>query len=73
MGNKVDMRVAKFLVPIGAIINIEGAGVYELIVPVFIGQINGWSMDVGQLITVRYISYKHSIFCRAPAPKKHVH
>lgn len=52
VGNNVNANVAKFLVPIGATVNIEGAGVYDIIAPIFIAQINGWSLDVGQLITI---------------------
>ena len=51
--NKVNANIAKFLVPIGATVNIEGAGVYDIIAPIFIAQINGWELDVGQIITIR--------------------
>ena len=53
--NKVNANIAKFLVPIGATVNIEGAGVYDIIAPIFIAQINGWELDVGQIITIRYV------------------
>lgn len=50
--NKADMRVAKFMTPIGATVNIASAGVYEVIAALFVSQINGMTLDVGQLVTI---------------------
>lgn len=50
--NKVDIRVAKFVAPIGATINMDGTALYEAVAAIFIAQVNGIPLDVGQVITV---------------------
>lgn len=50
--NKVDPRITKFVVPIGATVNMDGTALYEAVASIFIGQVNGMSMDVGKVVTV---------------------
>ena len=51
--NKIDIRVAKFVAPIGATINMDGTALYEAVAAVFIAQVNGIGLNVGEVITVR--------------------
>ena len=53
MRNRVDIRVAKFVAPIGATINMDGTALYEAVAAIFIAQVNGIPLDVGQVITIR--------------------
>ena len=55
--NKIDIRVAKFVAPIGATINMDGTALYEAVAAIFIAQVNGISLNVGEVITIRYIHY----------------
>merc|ERR1719423_261069 len=48
----VDQRVAQFVLPIGATINMDGTALYEAIAALFIAQLHGIALDVGQIITV---------------------
>lgn len=50
--NKVDIRVAKFVAPIGATVNMDGTALYEAVAAIFIAQVNNISLDVGQVITI---------------------
>lgn len=50
--NAANIPVAKFIAPIGATVNIEGAGVYDIVAPIFIAQLNNIPLDLGQIITV---------------------
>lgn len=52
MRNRVDIRVAKFVAPIGATINMDGTALYEAVAAIFIAQVNGIYLDVGQVITI---------------------
>ena len=54
MRNRVDIRVAKFVAPIGATINMDGTALYEAVAAIFIAQVNGIPLDVGQVITIRW-------------------
>ena len=57
MRNRVDIRVAKFVAPIGATINMDGTALYEAVAAIFIAQVNGIPLDVGQVITIRYFFF----------------
>lgn len=48
----MDKRVSRFVLPIGATVNMDGTALYEAVASVFIGQLNGFSMTFGRVITV---------------------
>ncbi|XP_033738552.1 excitatory amino acid transporter 1-like [Pecten maximus] len=50
--NGIDPRVIKFVAPVGATINMDGTALYEAVAVLFIGQIRGFEMDIGRIITV---------------------
>lgn len=49
--NKVDARISRFVLPLGATVNMDGTALYEAVAAVFIAQANGITLNVGQLIT----------------------
>lgn len=49
--NKVDPRISRFVLPLGATVNMDGTALYEAVAAVFIAQANGISLNIGQLIT----------------------
>ncbi|CAC5372981.1 SLC1A2 [Mytilus coruscus] len=49
---KVDRRVTRFILPIGATINMDGTALYEAVAPIFIAQMNGIDLSFGQIIIV---------------------
>ncbi|XP_044188550.1 excitatory amino acid transporter 2-like isoform X1 [Thunnus albacares] len=49
---KLDKRVTRFVLPIGATINMDGTALYEAVAAIFIAQMNGISLDGGQIVTV---------------------
>ena len=49
----VDERVSKFVLPVGATINMDGTALYEAVAAIFIAQINDYSLDAGQIIIIR--------------------
>jgi Na+/H+-dicarboxylate symporter len=51
---KIDRRVTRFILPIGATINMDGTALYEAVAPIFIAQMNGIHLSFGQIIIVRY-------------------
>ncbi|XP_069126790.1 excitatory amino acid transporter 3-like [Argopecten irradians] len=54
--NKVDIRVVKFVTPIGATVNMDGTALYEAVASIFIAQNIGVDLDVGQVIIVSLTS-----------------
>lgn len=57
----IDKRVTRFVLPVGATINMDGTALYEAVAAIFIAQMNGIKLDPGQIVTVRY--FKHSLVC----------
>lgn len=53
--NKVDARISRFVLPLGATVNMDGTALYEAVAAVFIAQANGITLNVGQLITTWYV------------------
>lgn len=49
---KLDRRVTRFVLPIGATVNMDGTALYEAVAPVFLAQLLGMQLGIGQLIVV---------------------
>ncbi|XP_070573368.1 excitatory amino acid transporter 2-like [Ptychodera flava] len=50
--NKVDKRVTRFVLPIGATVNMDGTALYEAVAAIFIAQMNGINLSAGSIVTV---------------------
>ena len=64
---KLDPRVTRFVLPVGATINMDGTALYEAVAPIFIAQMNGIHLNIGQVIAVRYDvtdMLSHNIYVR---------
>ncbi|KAH7970459.1 hypothetical protein HPB49_007476 [Dermacentor silvarum] len=48
----LDPRVVRFMVPVGATINMDGAALYEAVSAVFLAQLHGIEMDIGRVLAV---------------------
>merc|ERR1712226_1537625 len=59
--NKVDPRISKFVLPIGATVNMDGTALFVTVASIFIAQMNGIDLDAGQLVTVVLTSTAASI------------
>lgn len=58
----IDKRVTRFVLPVGATINMDGTALYEAVAAIFIAQMNGIQLDPGQIVTVRSGHTHDSIF-----------
>jgi len=61
VNNKIDQRVTRFMLPLGATINMDGTALYEAIAALFIAQLEGIELGFGQIITVAITSTAASI------------
>ncbi|XP_071942003.1 excitatory amino acid transporter 2-like [Antedon mediterranea] len=48
----VDSRITRFVLPVGATVNMDGTALYEAVAAIFIAQMNGIPMNLGKVITV---------------------
>ncbi|GBO31758.1 Excitatory amino acid transporter 2 [Araneus ventricosus] len=51
--NGIDKRVTRFVLPVGATVNMDGTALYEAVAAIFIAQMNGIDLTAGQVISVR--------------------
>uniref|UniRef100_A0A8C9SBR6 Amino acid transporter n=1 Tax=Scleropages formosus TaxID=113540 RepID=A0A8C9SBR6_SCLFO len=57
----VDRQVARFVLPVGATINMDGTALYEAVAAIFIAQVNDYELDFGQLVTISITATAASI------------
>ena len=50
--NKIDHRAASFVLPLGATINMDGTALYEAVAAMFIAQIYGIDLAIGQQVII---------------------
>ena len=50
-----DPRVTRFMLPVGATINMDGTALYEAVAAVFIAQVQQVPMDIPKLIIIRSV------------------
>uniref|UniRef100_A0A4W5M1L6 Amino acid transporter n=1 Tax=Hucho hucho TaxID=62062 RepID=A0A4W5M1L6_9TELE len=61
VNNKVDKRITRFVLPVGATINMDGTALYEALAAIFIAQVNNMDMNLGQIITISITATAASI------------
>ncbi|NWS68633.1 EAA3 protein, partial [Crotophaga sulcirostris] len=59
--NFVDKRITRFVLPVGATINMDGTALYEAVAAVFIAQLNDLELDIGQIVTISVTATAASI------------
>nr|XP_020474457.1 excitatory amino acid transporter 1-like isoform X4 [Monopterus albus] len=59
--NKIDKRITRFVLPVGATINMDGTALYEALAAIFIAQVNNIEMNFGQIITISITATAASI------------
>lgn len=59
--NNVDARISRFVLPIGATVNMDGSALYEAVAAIFISQLNGMQLSFGQYLAVSITATAASI------------
>ncbi|KAK1883513.1 Excitatory amino acid transporter 1 [Dissostichus eleginoides] len=59
--NKIDKRITRFVLPVGATINMDGTALYEALAAIFIAQVNNVEMNFGQILTISITATAASI------------
>ena len=50
--NKIDTRITRFLLPIGATMNMDGTALYEAVSAIFIAQVQGVPLTFGKVLAI---------------------
>jgi len=59
--NGIDPRVTRFVMPIGATINMDGTALYEAVAAIFISQARNITLSMGQLVAISITATAASI------------
>lgn len=54
--NKINPQISRFMLPVGATINMDGTALYEAVAAIFIAQLRGVPLSLGKVVAVRYIT-----------------
>lgn len=49
----IDPRVTRFVIPVGATVNMDGTALYEAVAAIFIAQLRNVPLSFGKLVAVR--------------------
>lgn len=52
--NNIDPRVSRFVLPIGATVNMDGTALYEAVAAIFIAQYEGLQLNFGDYVIIRW-------------------
>ncbi|PWA30073.1 hypothetical protein CCH79_00009613, partial [Gambusia affinis] len=52
---KMDKKVTRFMLPVGATMNMDGAALYEAVAALFIAQVNNMEFNFGQIILLSLV------------------
>ena len=55
--NGVDKRISRFVLPLGATVNMDGTALYEGVCALWIAQLHDINLGAGQVITTVYVLY----------------
>uniref|UniRef100_A0A8C6UTZ1 Amino acid transporter n=1 Tax=Neogobius melanostomus TaxID=47308 RepID=A0A8C6UTZ1_9GOBI len=53
--HKMDKKVTRFMLPLGATMNMDGAALYEAVAALFIAQIHNIDFSIGQIVILSFI------------------
>jgi len=59
--NRVDPKISRFVLPIGATINMDGTALYEAVAALFIAQIYGQAVSIGDIFAISITATAASI------------
>jgi len=59
--NHIDKRVTRFVLPVGATVNMDGTALYEAVAAIFIAQMNDIDFHFGQIVIVSLTATAASI------------
>ncbi|XP_036304014.1 excitatory amino acid transporter 3-like [Pipistrellus kuhlii] len=59
--NQVDKRITRFVLPVGATVNMDGTALYEAVAAIFIAQLNDMDLNTVQIITISVTATAASI------------
>ena len=60
--NGIDKRISRFVLPLGATVNMDGTALYEGVCALWIAQLHDVDLGAGRIITIVYVPNFFSLF-----------
>jgi len=70
--NNVDKRITRFLLPIGATINMDGTALYEAVSAIFIAQLHGYGTEFGKKLLIFFSTRCFPLWSLASKRRAHI-
>ena len=51
--NGIDKRITRFVLPVGATVNMDGTALYEAVAAIYIAQLHGRNLSFAQIVAAR--------------------
>lgn len=52
VNNKINPKITRFMIPIGAVVNMDGTALYQVVAAIFIAQVREMHISFGKIVAV---------------------
>ena len=50
--NKISPKIARFVLPVGATLNMDGGALYDAVTAIYVAQLNNYELTFGRILLI---------------------